>query len=314
MEQLISTITGAELVEFGEYYKDPSDKTLFVLGRKGNIIPLVENICLGKLKSLGNDLFYSETMNNNFFYDRTREIVVPLFLEDECSFEPFSEEAVYDGLSLVGKSTGKQVVIDEKGTRLTGLELLKMKIHEFEAVVVKEKSEEDFVSGMTDYQKKVYELSKKPLNDIELKDIPFILDGLGLTKEDEFFYNIVLSSFEVILANRPPKTNDYNEQTNSLERVELNKKIRNIIYNEEEPKYTFEEYQKPLDYEERIQSIGLSFLENGIEEMNYDEFNYLFNSVNKEKAFNNYEIDLKSLMIAETSLEYMKNLNDVKTR
>lgn len=308
MEDLISPYSGDTLYKDGDYYKNNSDDFLYTVLKSEKVITLMDPICAGKLESLGNDFFYSEELNKNFLLDRSREIILPLFLDDE---NIMGEEASYDGLSLIGNETGRKVVVDDRGERLTGIELLRRKSNEFQGIVAINKVEKDIYSNMSDNQKKAYDLSNKQVEDYTMEDITYMIDQVvGEYKDDEYLSlarSAMVELFKIQLSNRPLKEKQETETENNEDRAILNDKIEQILFSPQEKEYEFEEYHKPLDYDERVYSIGMSVLESGIESMSREDYEYLYNAVDKKKAFENYELDYKDLKVMDVSLEYLKS-------
>lgn len=308
MEDLISPYSGDTLYKDGDYYKNNSDDFLYTVLKSEKVITLMDPICAGKLESLGNDFFYSEELNKNFLLDRSREIILPLFLDDE---NIMGEEASYDGLSLIGNETGRKVVVDDRGERLTGIELLRRKSNEFQGIVAINKVEKDIYSNMSDNQKKAYDLSNKQVEDYTMEDITYMIDQVvGEYKDDEYLSlarSAMVEIFKIQLSNRPLKEKQETETENNEDRAILNDKIEQILFSPQEKEYEFEEYHKPLDYDERVYSIGMSVLESGIESMSREDYEYLYNAVDKKKAFENYELDYKDLKVMDVSLEYLKS-------
>ncbi len=308
MEDLISPYSGDTLYKDGDYYKNNSDDFLYTVLKSEKVITLMDPICAGKLESLGNDFFYSEELNKNFLLDRSREIILPLFLDDE---NIMGEEASYDGLSLIGNETGRKVVVDDRGERLTGIELLRRKSNEFQGIVAINKVEKDIYSNMSDNQKKAYDLSNKQVEDYTMEDITYMIDQVvGEYKDDEYLSlarSAMFELFKIQLSNRPLKEKQETETENNEDRAILNDKIEQILFSPQEKEYEFEEYHKPLDYDERVYSIGMSVLESGIESMSREDYEYLYNAVDKKKAFENYELDYKDLKVMDVSLEYLKS-------
>lgn len=308
MEDLISPYSGDTLYKDGDYYKNNSDDFLYTVLKSEKVITLMDPICAGKLESLGNDFFYSEELNKNFLLDRSREIILPLFLDDE---NIMGEEASYDGLSLIGNETGRKVVVDDRGERLTGIELLRRKSNEFQGIVAINKVEKDIYSNMSDNQKKAYDLSNKQVEDYTMEDITYMVDQVvGEYKDDEYLSlarSAMVELFKIQLSNRPLKEKQETETENNEDRAILNDKIEQILFSPQEKEYEFEEYHKPLDYDERVYSIGMSVLESGIESMSREDYEYLYNAVDKKKAFENYELDYKDLKVMDVSLEYLKS-------
>jgi hypothetical protein len=178
--------------------------------------------------------------------------------------------------------------------------------------------EKDRLTNMSEYEKKVAELSTKGIDEYTPDDIVFMVDGIiGECKDDIFLSNArntMIQLLEIQLLNRPPKVEQEVVTEISEDKNILIEQIESILFNPDEQEYLFEEFKQPIDYNERVHSIGMAVLNEGIQNMSTEDYEYLYNAVDKKKAYEYHELDIKDLRVMDVSLEYLKNIEIARTK
>lgn len=311
MERLISPEHGGELKkQENGFYQAFEGDYLHIIKEDGTPMVLKDSVTFGKLLPLGDgNNFYSKSRydvpTNKFYLDKNRNIIVPLFIEkedvDAYSSVGVREPATYDGVSITGINTGKKIVIDEKGEKLTGLELLNKASFKFLSSVYQYKIDTWLENQMTPEQIMAWHIEKKSEeapNEITPTELDYMMKVIS-GQQVELPYSI---------ENIPKK------QLSPLEQKLLNiEKLPEDLYYEDSNYFILHEYSKPSDYDEQVYSIGLKFLNGGLDAISNEDFKYLYYSVDKQKAMARYLLHPYSLKEMDIIMEHL-SLNESKSK
>lgn len=307
MERLISPEHGGELKkQENGFYQAFEGDYLHIIKEDGTPMVLKDPVTFGKLLSLGDgNTFYSKSRydvpTNKFYLDKNRNIIVPLFIEKEdvnaYSSVGVREPATYDGVSITGINTGKKIVIDEKGEKLTGLELLKKSTSEFLNRVYEYKNVTWLENQMTPEQIMAWHIEKKSEetpNEITPTELDYMMKVIS-GQQVELPYSI---------ENVPKK-----------EPSPLEQKILSALDSPDSTNYYIpNEYNKPSDYDEQVYSIGFKFLNGGLDAISSEDFKYLYYSVDKRKALERHYLCEEELMVMNIVVNHINGLDESKSK